>query len=64
MNRCRKLKTASILLALLFTLPVLAITGQYKVVRVVDGYTIVIKQVFGVRSSFLTLDSFSAQCEE
>jgi len=43
MNHCRKLKTASILLALFFAFPVLAIADQYKVIRVVDGDTIVIK---------------------
>jgi micrococcal nuclease len=43
MNHFRKLKTASILLALLFAFPVLAIADQYKVIRVVDGDTIVIK---------------------
>jgi len=43
MNCGRRLKTASILLALLFTLPALALAGQYKVIRVVDGDTIVIR---------------------
>ena len=38
-----RLKTASILLTLLFAIPVLAIAGQYKVIRVVDGDTIVIR---------------------
>jgi micrococcal nuclease len=43
MNHIVKLKTISILLALLFVLPALAIAGQYEVVRVVDGDTIVIR---------------------
>ncbi|MBA7495529.1 hypothetical protein ES702_06116 [subsurface metagenome] len=43
MNHFRKLKTAYILLALLFLFPIMAIAGQYKVIRVVDGDTIVIK---------------------
>jgi micrococcal nuclease len=43
MNRIIKLKSISILLALLFVLPALAIAGQYEVVRVVDGDTIVIR---------------------
>jgi len=30
MNRCRKLKTASILLALLFTLPIRQLPGNIK----------------------------------
>jgi micrococcal nuclease len=42
-NHFKKLKTASILLALLFAFPILVIAGQYKVVRVVDGDTIVIR---------------------
>ena len=43
MNPFKKVKTASILLALLFLFPMLAIAGQYQVIRVVDGDTIVIK---------------------
>jgi len=43
MNHFRSLKTASFLTALLIIFPVLAIAGQYKVVRVVDGDTIVIR---------------------
>ena len=39
----RKMRTVSIPLVLLFALPVLVIAGQYKVDRVVDGDTIVIK---------------------
>jgi len=42
MNRCRRLKTASFLIAFLITFPALAIAGQYKVVHVVDGDTIVV----------------------
>ena len=43
MNDFKKLKAVSILLALLLAFPVLAIAGQYKVVRVVDGDTVVIR---------------------
>ena len=43
MNRCRRLETAFFLIAFLITFPALAIAGQYKVIRVVDGDTIVIK---------------------
>jgi micrococcal nuclease len=43
MNDFRKIKTVSILLALLFVLPAVVIAGQFKVVRVVDGDTIVIR---------------------
>ena len=43
MNHSRHLKTITLLIALLVTLPVLIIAGQYKVVRVVDGDTIVIR---------------------
>jgi len=43
MNHFGKVKIASILLALLFAFPVLAIADQYKVVRVVDGDTVVIR---------------------
>ncbi|MGB2927890.1 MAG: thermonuclease family protein [Desulfobacterales bacterium] len=43
MNHLRKPKSAYILLAFLFLLPLLAIAGQYQVVRVVDGDTIVIR---------------------
>jgi len=43
MNYFIKLKTGSILLTLLFVFPVLASADQYKVIRVVDGDTIVIK---------------------
>jgi len=39
----RKLEAVYILLALLLAFPVLAIAGQYKVIRVVDGDTIVIR---------------------
>jgi len=42
MNPFKKVKTASILLALLFAFPILASAGQYQVVRVVDGDTIVV----------------------
>jgi len=43
MNCGTRLKTASFLIAFLITFPVLSIAGQYKVIRVVDGDTIVIK---------------------
>ena len=43
MKYLKELKTVFILLALLFVLPVLVIGGQYEVVRVVDGDTIVIR---------------------
>jgi micrococcal nuclease len=39
----RKLKPAYVLLAFLFLFPILASAGQYQVVRVVDGDTIVIR---------------------
>ena len=39
----RKMKAVSFLLALLLAFPVLANAGQYQVVRVVDGDTIVIR---------------------
>jgi micrococcal nuclease len=39
----RKMRTVYILLALLLVFPMLAFAGQYKVVRVVDGDTIVIR---------------------
>jgi len=42
MNHCRKLKTIPLLISFLLVIPVLAIAGQYKVIRVVDGDTIVI----------------------
>ena len=42
MNHFRNLKTASFLIAFLLTLPILVIAGQYKVIRVVDGDTIVV----------------------
>jgi len=42
MNHFRRLKTASFLIAFIFTLPILVIAGQYKVIRVVDGDTIVV----------------------
>jgi len=37
------LRFISLLITLLFIFPVLAIPGQYKVIRVVDGDTVVIK---------------------
>jgi micrococcal nuclease len=43
MNRGRHLKTITLLTALLIIFPVLVIAGQYKVIRVVDGDTIVIR---------------------
>jgi len=43
MNHFKKIENAFILFALLFAFPVLATAGQYKVVRVVDGDTIVIR---------------------
>jgi len=43
MNRCRQLKIISFLTAFLIIFPILASAGQYKVVRVVDGDTIVVK---------------------
>jgi len=43
MNCGRQLKIIPLLTALLIIFPILAIAGQYKVVRVVDGDTIVIK---------------------
>jgi micrococcal nuclease len=43
MNHGRRLKTISFLIAFLIAVPSLAVAGQYKVVRVVDGDTIVIK---------------------
>ena len=42
MNHLRSLKTASFLIAFILTLPILVIAGQYKVIRVVDGDTIVV----------------------
>ncbi len=42
MNHCRKLKTIPLLISFLLAIPVLAIAGKYKVIRVVDGDTIVI----------------------
>ena len=42
MNHFRSLKTSSFLIAFLLTLPILVIAGQYKVIRVVDGDTIVV----------------------
>jgi len=42
MNHFKSLKTASFLIAFLLTLPILVIAGQYKVIRVVDGDTIVV----------------------
>ncbi len=42
MNHLRSLKTASFLIAFLLTLPILVIAGQHKVIRVVDGDTIVV----------------------
>jgi endonuclease YncB( thermonuclease family) len=42
MNDFRKIKSVSVLLALLFVFPAVAIAAQYQVVRVVDGDTIVI----------------------
>ena len=42
MNHFKSLKTAFFLIALLLTLPILVIAGQYKVIRVVDGDTIVV----------------------
>ena len=43
MNHSRNMKALSFLIAFLIAFPALAVTGQYKVVRVVDGDTIVIK---------------------
>ena len=43
MNHSRNLKTISFLTACLIAFPSLAVAEQYKVVRVVDGDTIVIK---------------------
>ncbi|MFC1516266.1 thermonuclease family protein [Thermodesulfobacteriota bacterium] len=40
MKNLKHLKTISLLLTLLITFPVLAISGQHKVIRVVDGDTI------------------------
>ena len=42
MNCGRRMKTASFLIVFLITFPFLASAGQYKVVRVVDGDTIVV----------------------
>jgi len=42
MNLFRKLKPAYILLAFLFLFPILVDAGQYKVIRIVDGDTIVV----------------------
>lgn len=42
MNHFRSLKTASFLIAFILTLPIPIIAGQYKVIRVVDGDTIVV----------------------
>ena len=42
MNHYRKLKTTFFLIVLLIAFPAPAVSGQYKVVRVVDGDTIVI----------------------
>jgi endonuclease YncB( thermonuclease family) len=43
MNRYRTLQIVSFLIALIIALPVLTNAGQYKVIRIVDGDTIVIK---------------------
>jgi len=43
MNYCRHLKTITFLTSFLIIFPILALAGQYKVVRVVDGDTIVIR---------------------
>ena len=43
MNHSRNLQIVSFLIAFLIAFPALAVAGQYKVVRVVDGDTIVIK---------------------
>ena len=43
MNCGRRMKTASFLIVFFITFPVLSFAGQYKVVRVVDGDTIVIR---------------------
>jgi len=43
MSLCKNIRTIFLLIAFLITFPVMAIAGQYKVVRVVDGDTIVIR---------------------
>ena len=43
MNHYMHMKTLSFLIALLVMSPVFSIAGQYEVVRVVDGDTIVIR---------------------
>jgi micrococcal nuclease len=43
MIQIRKLNAVSIVLALMLAFPMLAFAGQYKVIRVVDGDTIVIR---------------------
>ena len=42
MNYLRSLKTASFLIAFILTFPILVRAGQYKVIRVIDGDTIVV----------------------
>ena len=50
MNRRRHMKTIPLLIAFLAFFPILSIAGQYKVVRVVDGDTIVISDYQPVKT--------------